>query len=77
MVIFGIATNLKQNKMDDLKTKYENRETEIQRAYDNTRFRLIELNQMQCEITQKIKDQERIIGILKRRASQQGMLHIL
>ena len=65
------------NKMNDLKTKIENRETEIQRAYDNTRFRLIELNQMQCEIAQKIRDQDRIIGILKRRASQQGMLHIL
>jgi len=63
--------------MDDLKTKIENRETEIQRAYDNTRFRLIELNQMQVEITQKIKDQERIMGIIKRRASQQGISHIL
>jgi len=62
---------------DDLKTKIENRETEIQRAYDNTRFRLIELNQMQVEISQKIKDQERIMGILKRRASQQGISHIL
>jgi len=62
---------------DNLKTKIENRETEIQRAYDNTRFRLIELNQMQVEIVQKIKDQERIMGILKRRASQQGILHIL
>jgi len=62
---------------DDLKTKIENRETEIQRAYDNTRFKLIELEQMQVEIIQKIKDQERIIGILKRCAMQQGMLHIL
>jgi len=62
---------------DDLKTKIENRETEIQRAYDNTRFRLIELEQMQVEIAQKIRDQERIIGIIKRRASQQGILHIL
>jgi len=62
---------------DDLKTKIENRETEIQRAYDNTRFRLIELEQMQVEIAQKIRDQERIMGIIKRRASQQGILHIL
>jgi len=63
--------------MNDLKTKIENRETEIQRAYDNTRFRLIELNQMQVEITQKIKDQERIMGIIKRRAAQQGISNIL
>ena len=62
---------------DDLKTKIENRETEIQRAYDNTRFRLIELEQMQVELAQKIRDQERIMGIIKRRASQQGILHIL
>ena len=63
--------------MNDLKTIIENRETEIQRAYDNARFRLIELNQMQCEIMQKIKDQDRIMGILRRQASQQGILHIL
>lgn len=62
---------------EDLKTKIENRETEIQRAFDNTRFRLMELEQMQLETGQKIKDQERIIGILKRRASCQGLLHIL
>ena len=55
----------------------ENRETEIQRAYDNARFRLIELNQMQVEIAQKIRDQDRIMEILKRRASQQGVLNIL
>lgn len=65
------------DQTNDLKTKIENRETEIQRAYDNTRFRLIELNQMQVEIAQKIRDQERIMGIIKRRALQQGVLNIL
>lgn len=57
--------------------KIDNRQTDIQIAYDDARFRVIDLNQKLYEIRQLIKDQERIISTLKRRAGELGISDIL
>jgi len=63
--------------MNDLKTKIENREADIQRAYDNARLRMIKLIHIQEETTKKIEDEHRIINICKRRARELGVSNIL
>lgn len=63
--------------MSDLKTMIENRQTELQVAYDSARFKIIELNQRIADTQRLILDQERIIKICKIRAKEQGVFHIL